>query len=116
MKFLSQKDTQIVWRVTFAVVAAVAVATLPEIAEAATTLTGANPWEGPIDRLSNSLQGPVAKAVGAASIAGAGLTLAMGESGGLMRKAGGVATGGAVAFNAASWGLPFLGYSGAVTF
>lgn len=73
------------------------------------------PWEGPLTSISNSLSGPVAKAAGVVAIATTGLTLAMGESGGLFRRLVQVVFGLAIAFSAATWGLSFLGFgSGAL--
>ncbi|MBL4818866.1 MAG: TrbC/VirB2 family protein [Deltaproteobacteria bacterium] len=73
------------------------------------------PWEEPLTKIANSLSGPVARAAGVIAIAGAGLALAMGESGGFFRKMIQVVFGLAIAFSAATWGLGFLGYgSGAL--
>lgn len=115
MKPATEQPLIQVWRVTLAVSAAAVVMLVPDLADAATAIGSSMPWESPIDKLSTSLQGPVAKAVGAASIAGSGLAVAMGETGSMLRRAGNLAVGGSVAFNAASWGLPLLGYSAAVT-
>jgi type IV secretion system protein VirB2 len=103
-------------QVGLAAAAGTAIVFAPELAHAANDYQAAQsmPWHGPIDQISTSLQGPVAKAVGAGSIAASGLAVAMGDSQSMVRRAGGVAIGGAVAFNAASWGLPLLGYSGAM--
>lgn len=103
------------WHITLSVCMAVALVMFPEIAQATTSIGGSMPWEGPFDRLSDSLQGPVARALGAAAIAGSGLAVAAGETGSILRRSGNIAVGGSIAFNAASWGLPFLGYTGAVT-
>lgn len=70
------------------------------------------PWEGPLDQLLNSLTGPVARIIGAAAMVLTGLAVAFGEGGGLMKKALWVVLGLSIAFNAVSWGLPFLGYAG----
>ena len=69
------------------------------------------PWEGPLTKISNSLSGPVAKTAGVIAIATTGLTLAMGESGGLFRRLIQVVFGLAIAFSAATWGLSFMGFS-----
>lgn len=70
------------------------------------------PWEGPLDQLLNSLTGPVARILGAASMILTGIGVAFSEGGGMMKKALWVVLGLSIAFNAVSWGLPFLGYSG----
>lgn len=45
------------------------------------------PWEGPLNRLLQSLTGPVAKAVGVVSIVGLGFGIAFSEGGSGLRKA-----------------------------
>jgi type IV secretion system protein VirB2 len=75
---------------------------------------GGMPWEGPLNMLLQSLQGPVARAAGAAAIIGLGVGLAFSEGGSMMRKGLWVVLGLAIAFNATSWGLGFLGFSGGV--
>lgn len=75
-------------------------------------LGGGMPWEGPLEQLLTSLTGPVSQVVGAVAIIGLGLGIAFSEGGSIMRKALWVVMGLAIAFNAVSWGLGFLGYSG----
>jgi type IV secretion system protein VirB2 len=70
------------------------------------------PWEGPLQQLLTSLTGPVSQVVGAVAIIGLGIGIAFSEGGSMMRKALWVVMGLAIAFNAVSWGLGFLGYSG----
>jgi type IV secretion system protein TrbC len=73
---------------------------------------GGMPWEGPLDQLLTSLTGPVARVIGAIGIIGLGIGIAFSEGGSMMRKALFVVLGLTIAFNAMSWGLSFLGYSG----
>lgn len=73
---------------------------------------GGMPWEGPLNQILQSLTGPVSRVVGAAAIIGLGIGLAFSEGGSMMRKALWVVLGLAIAFNATSWGLSFLGFSG----
>jgi len=73
---------------------------------------GGMPWEGPLDQLLTSLTGPVARVIGAIGIVGLGIGIAFSEGGSMMRKALFVVLGLTIAFNAMSWGLSFLGYSG----
>jgi type IV secretory pathway VirB2 component (pilin) len=73
------------------------------------------PWEGPLSRLIASLTGPVARAGGIVAIVAVGLGLASHEGGGLMKKILWVVAGLTITFNAVSWGLPFLGFSGGLT-
>ena len=73
---------------------------------------GGMPWEGPLDRLASSLQGPVARVAGIVAIIFVGLGFAFSEGGSGMRKVLWVVAGLTIAFNAARWALPFLGFSG----
>jgi type IV secretion system protein VirB2 len=73
---------------------------------------GGMPWEGPLNQLLDSLTGPVSRVVGAVAIIGLGIGIAFSEGGSMMRKALWVVLGLAIAFNAVSWGLGFLGFSG----
>ena len=75
-------------------------------------LGGGMPWEGPLQQLLSSLTGPVSQVVGAVAIIGLGLGIAFSEGGSMMRKALWVVMGLAISFNAVSWGIGFLGYSG----
>lgn len=75
-------------------------------------LGGGMPWEGPLNQLLDSLTGPVSRVIGAVAIIGLGVGLAFSEGGSMMRKALWVVLGLAIAFNAVSWGLGFLGFSG----
>lgn len=81
----------------------------------ATAIAGSSsgmPWEGPLDQLLNSLTGPVARVIGAVGIIALGVGIAFSEGGSMMRKALWVVLGLTIAFNALSWGLSFLGFSG----
>ena len=78
-------------------------------------LGGGMPWEGPLQQLLTSLTGPVSQVIGAVAIIGLGIGIAFSEGGSMMRKALWVVMGLAIAFNAVSWGLGFLGYSGGLT-
>ena len=98
---------------------ALAVVLLPVAAAHAGTLGslgslggGGMPWEGPLQQLLDSLTGPVSRVIGAVAIIGLGLGIAFSEGGSMMRKALWVVLGLAIAFNAVSWGLGFLGFSG----
>lgn len=70
------------------------------------------PWEGPLNQLLTSLSGPVARVIGGVAIIGLGIGIAFSEGGSVMRKALWVVVGLALAFNALTWGLSFLGFSG----
>ncbi|HHE08204.1 MAG TPA: conjugal transfer protein TrbC [Chlorobaculum parvum] len=70
------------------------------------------PWETPLNQLLDSLNGPVSRVLGAAAIIGLGIGISFSEGGGMMRKALWVVMGLAIAFNALSWGLTFMGFGG----
>jgi type IV secretion system protein VirB2 len=70
------------------------------------------PWESPLNQLLDSLTGPVSRVLGAAAIIGLGIGIAFSEGGGMMRKALWVVMGLAIAFNALTWGLSFMGFGG----
>ncbi|MBF0587326.1 TrbC/VirB2 family protein [Prosthecochloris sp. N3] len=70
------------------------------------------PWEGPLEKLLDSLTGPVSRVIGAVSIVSLGLGLAFSDGGSVMRRALWVVMGLAVAYNAVSWGLDFMGFGG----
>ncbi|WP_328591677.1 TrbC/VirB2 family protein [Prosthecochloris vibrioformis] len=73
------------------------------------------PWEGPLEQLLNSLTGPVSRVIGAVAIVSLGLGLAFSDGGSVMRKALWVVMGLAIAYNAVSWGLDFMGFGGGLT-
>ena len=63
---------------------------------------GGMPWETPLQKVVDSLTGPVAKMVGVVVIVLAGLGIAMGEAGSGVRKLFQVVLGLGIAFSAAS--------------
>ena len=67
------------------------------------------PWETPLQRISDSVSGPVARALGVGAIVVTGLGLAFGEGGGGMRKGLWVVFGLCVTFAATSFFLSFFG-------
>ena len=67
------------------------------------------PWEEPLNQITDSLTGPVARSVGLIALAITGLTLAMGEAGGLFRRLVQVIFGLSIAFSAATWGMGLFG-------
>ncbi len=78
---------------------------------AASTSSGM-PWEDPLNKLLDSLTGPVSRVLGAVAIIGLGIGIAFSDGGSMMQKALWVVMGLAIAFNAISWGLTFIGFSG----
>lgn len=67
------------------------------------------PWEDPLNQITDSLTGPVARSVGLIALAATGLALAMGEAGGIFRRLVQVVFGLSIAFSAASWGMSLFG-------
>lgn len=66
---------------------------------------GGMPWEDPLEQIADSLTGPVARTIGLIAMAMTGITLAMGEAGGIFRRLVQVVFGLSIAFSAATWGL-----------
>ncbi len=74
------------------------------------------PWEGPLQKITASLTGPVAKVVGVVAIVLAGFGVAFGESGGSMRRILQIVLGLSVAFTASSLVASLFGFSGGAVF
>jgi len=74
------------------------------------------PWEGPLQSILESIEGPVAKILATIVIILTGLTLAFGESGGGMRKLLQIVFGLSIAFAATSFFLSFFAFGGGATF
>ena len=70
------------------------------------------PWEGPLQSILDSIQGPVAKIFAVLIIIITGLTLAFGYTSGGFRKLLQVVFGLTIAFAATSFFLTFFGYAG----
>ena len=82
------------------------------VANVALATSTGMPWESPLNQLLDSLTGPVSRVLGAASIIGLGIGIAFSDGGSMMRKALWVVMGLAIAFNAVTWGLTFMGFGG----
>ena len=70
------------------------------------------PWEGPLDQILNSIEGPVARIVAVIIITMTGLTLAFGETSGGFRKLIQIVFGLSIAFAATSFFLTFFSFGG----
>ncbi len=70
------------------------------------------PWESPLQKILDSLSGPVAKILGVIVIVIAGLGMAFGEAGGGMRKLFQIVFGLSIAFTASSLLTTLFGFSG----
>lgn len=68
----------------------------------ASAADGSMPWEGPLQKIMDSISGPVAKICGVIVIVIAGLGIAFGESGSGVRRIFQIVFGLAIAFSAAS--------------
>ncbi|MEH6487902.1 TrbC/VirB2 family protein [Hyphomonas oceanitis] len=73
------------------------------------------PWEGPLQSILESIEGPVAKILATIVIILTGLGLAFGESGGGMRKLLQIVFGLSIAFAATSFFLSFFSFAGGAT-
>lgn len=73
------------------------------------------PWEGPLQSILDSIQGPVVRIVAVLIIAITGLTLAFGDTSGGFRRLIQVVFGLSIAFAATGFFLTFFGYAGGAT-
>ena len=74
------------------------------------------PWEGPMDRILNSITGPWLRFGSIMAVVLTGLALAFGEMGGIFRKGVQLVLGLSVACAASGWGLSFFGFAGGLGF
>ena len=88
--------------------AAVAVATVGSARAAGSNM----PWEGPLQSILESIQGPVARIVAVIIIITTGLALAFGDTSGGFRKLVQIVFGLSIAFAASSFFLSFFSFSG----
>lgn len=70
------------------------------------------PWETILDKIMQSLSGPVARLVIIIAICATGISLMFGEMGGGAKKLIGICCGGAIVAAAVSWGPGFFNFSG----
>ena len=70
------------------------------------------PWEGPLQSILESIQGPVARIVAVIIIGATGLALAFGDTSGGFRKLIQIVFGLSIAFAASSFFLSFFSFSG----
>ena len=96
-----------------ATVAGWAVAALTTIvADAANAAGSGMPWEAPLQRILESIEGPVAKVVAVVTIIITGLSLAFGDMGGGLRRLIQIVFGLSIAFAATSFFLSFFSFAG----
>jgi type IV secretion system protein VirB2 len=91
------------------IAAAGALLLLPAVAMAAGS---GMPWEEPLQKVLESVQGPVAKIVAVLIIITTGLALAFGETSGGFRKLIQIVFGLSIAFAASSFFLSFFSFGG----
>jgi type IV secretion system protein TrbC len=84
-------------------------AALPDAAEAAGS---GMPWEAPLQRILESIEGPVAKVAAVVIIIVTGLSLAFGDMGGGLRRLIQIVFGLSIAFAATSFFLSFFAFAG----
>jgi type IV secretion system protein VirB2 len=70
------------------------------------------PWEAPLQRILESIEGPVAKVIAVIVIIITGLSLAFGDMGGGIRRLLQVVFGLSIAFAATSFFLSFFSFAG----
>lgn len=87
-----------------------------DTAFATATNAQAMPWEGPLQKIMESISGPVAKIIGVIVIVIAGLGIAFGESGSGVRRLFQVVLGLSIAFTAASIIATLYNRTGGVAF
>ena len=91
------------------IITAAVVMLFPHTAHAAGS---AMPWEAPLTKILQSIEGPVAKIFGTVVIIMTGLGLAFGDAGGGVRKLIQIVFGLSIAFTATSFFLSFFKFSG----
>ncbi len=92
---------------------AVATAAIGVVATDAAHAAGSGmPWEAPLQRILESIEGPVAKVVAVVIIIVTGLSLAFGDMGGGLRRLIQIVFGLSIAFAATSFFLSFFSFAG----
>ena len=82
------------------------------VAEGANAAGSGMPWEAPLQRILESIEGPVAKVVAVVIIIVTGLSLAFGDMGGGLRRLIQIVFGLSIAFAATSFFLSFFSFAG----
>jgi type IV secretion system protein VirB2 len=91
-------------------IAIVTVAAL--LASPANAAGSSMPWEAPLQRILESIEGPVAKIIAVIIIIVTGLTLAFGDTSGGFRRLVQIVFGLSIAFAASSFFLSFFSFGG----
>ncbi len=82
------------------------------VADAAHGAGSGMPWEAPLQRILDSIEGPVAKVIAVVTIIITGLSLAFGDMGGGLRRLLQIVFGLSIAFAATSFFLSFFAFAG----
>jgi len=82
------------------------------VMDAANAAGSGMPWEAPLQRILESIEGPVAKVVAVIIIIVTGLSLAFGDMGGGLRRLIQIVFGLSIAFAATSFFLSFFSFAG----
>ncbi len=105
--------TPMMQRLRNATAAGWAVAAVAAIVTDAANAAGSGmPWEAPLQRILESIEGPVAKVVAVVIIIVTGLSLAFGDMGGGLRRLIQIVFGLSIAFAATSFFLSFFSFAG----
>jgi type IV secretion system protein VirB2 len=94
------------------VVVVVSFAVLAASCDAALAAGSGMPWEAPLQRILESIEGPVAKVIAVVIIIVTGLSLAFGDMGGGLRRLIQIVFGLSIAFAATSFFLSFFSFAG----
>ena len=84
------------------------------LCEQASAAGSGMPWEAPLQKILDSIQGPVAKIMAVIAIIVTGLSLAFGDASGGFRRLVQVVFGLSIAFAATSFFLTFFAFAGGV--
>ena len=82
------------------------------VADLANAAGSGMPWEAPLQRILESIEGPVSKVVAVVIIIVTGLSLAFGDMGGGLRRLIQIVFGLSIAFAATSFFLSFFSFAG----
>ena len=82
------------------------------LADGAEAAGSGMPWEAPLQRILESIEGPVAKVVAVVIIIVTGLSLAFGDMGGGLRRLIQIVFGLSIAFAATSFFVSFFAFAG----
>lgn len=91
---------------------AIAVVVVSFLAAPAYAAGSSMPWEAPLQKILQSIEGPVAKIIAVIIIIMTGLTLAFGDSSGGFRRLIQIVFGLSIAFAASSFFLSFFSFGG----